>query len=94
MFSVLHPITDLGTAERIVAVWPLTAAPPLYLKGQFKFEFNKLFAVGPNLEKGELCKGKDRDQSPPRSPILIGDLAPCRGGVWRIKAHYRWAMTP
>jgi hypothetical protein len=54
MFSVLHPITDLGTAERIVAVWPLTAAPPLDLKGQFKFEFNKLFAVGPNLEKGEL----------------------------------------
>jgi hypothetical protein len=37
-----------------VAVWPLTAAPPLDLKGQFKFEFNKLFAVGPNLEKGEL----------------------------------------
>ena len=28
MFSVLHPITDLGTAERIVAVRPLTAAPP------------------------------------------------------------------
>jgi hypothetical protein len=54
MFSILHPITDLGTAERIVAVWPLTAAPPLYLKGQFKFEFNKLFAVGPNLEKVEL----------------------------------------
>jgi hypothetical protein len=40
MFSVLHPITDLGTAERIVAVRPLTAAPPLDLKGQFKFEFN------------------------------------------------------
>jgi hypothetical protein len=54
MFSIHHPITDLGTAERIVAVWPLTAAPPLYLKGQFKFEFNKLFAVGPNLEKVEL----------------------------------------
>jgi hypothetical protein len=30
------------------------SAPPLYLKGQFKFEFNKLFAVGPNLEKVEL----------------------------------------
>ena len=24
----------------IVAVWPLTAASPLDLKGQFKFEFN------------------------------------------------------
>ena len=59
MFSVLHPITDLGTAERIVAVRPLTAAPPRLPRSISKASSSlssQLFAVGPNLERVEFVR--------------------------------------
>ena len=71
MFSAVHPITDLGTAEGIVirraildadcdctAANPRSpAAPPSDLQRQFKFEFNNYFRSALTLRRLSSTRG-------------------------------------